>query len=160
MTPDRDSQIERICQAALERHGSAREAFLSEACAGDEALQRDVESLLAQESKAVGFMSTPAAAFVSGPMLESTSFIGRHLGPYVIQTRLGAGGMASNARTTPSPPRRRHQNPAAALRATPTVSRFAEARLLASLNHPHIGAIYGLEDVDPLAGPGQAPSPP
>ena len=26
-------------------------------------------------------------------------------------------------------------------------ARFDEARLLASLNHPHIGAIYGVEDL-------------
>ena len=66
MTPDRESEIERICQAALEREGSARAAFLAEACAGDAALQREVESLLAQESAAAGFMSTPAAALASG----------------------------------------------------------------------------------------------
>src|SRR5882724_10688791 len=31
-----------------------------------------------------------------------------------------------------------------------------EARVLATLNHPHIGAIYGVEEVDPSAGSGQA----
>src|SRR5947208_14616563 len=93
MTPDRERETERICQGALEREGSARAAFLAEACAGDAALQREVESLLAQESQAAGFMSTPAAALVNGPMRDGASFIGRQLGPYVIQTRLGVGGM-------------------------------------------------------------------
>jgi serine/threonine protein kinase/Tol biopolymer transport system component len=152
MTADRERDIERICQAALEREGSVRVAFLAEACAGDAALQRDVESLLAQESQAAGFMSTPAAALASGPMREGTSFIGRQLGPYLIQARLGAGGMGEVYRAHDAKLGRD-----VAIKILPRIftsdperlARFErEARLLAALNHPNIGAIYGLEDVD------------
>ena len=53
--------------------------------------------------------------------------------------------------TTQAGTRRRDQDPSSHLR-HPSRERLArferEARILASLNHPHIGAIYGLEDAD------------
>jgi len=48
MEPERYREAERLCLLALEREESERAAFLKEACGGDEALLREVESLLAQ----------------------------------------------------------------------------------------------------------------
>jgi Protein kinase domain len=70
MTPERWADVERLYHAALTRGGHDRGAFLAEACAGDDVLRREVESLLAQESAAVGFMSTPAAALASRRMSD------------------------------------------------------------------------------------------
>jgi hypothetical protein len=53
MTPERWAEIERIYHAALERDATVRAAFLAEACKGDDALQREVESLLAQAPGAI-----------------------------------------------------------------------------------------------------------
>ena len=77
MTPEREANIERICHAALERDVSVRAAFLEEACAGDAALRREVESLLAEESGAAGFMSTPAVALPGSLMTDRPPSIGR-----------------------------------------------------------------------------------
>ena len=55
MKSDRWQQIERLCHAALEREESQRAAFLEEACEGDDTLRREVEDLLAQETKAEDF---------------------------------------------------------------------------------------------------------
>ena len=75
---------------------------------------------------------------------------GTKLGPYEIVTPLGAGGMGEVYRAHDFKLGRD-----VALKLLPPlftadadrVSRFErEARLLASLNHPHIGAIYGFED--------------
>ena len=67
MTSDREHDVERICQAALEHDPAARAAFLATGCAGDDALRREVEkSLLAQESGAAGFLSTPAGSPACG----------------------------------------------------------------------------------------------
>ena len=56
---DRWRQVEDFFHRALERSEPDRAAFLDEACAGDEALRRDVESLLATETRS-GFMERPA----------------------------------------------------------------------------------------------------
>jgi eukaryotic-like serine/threonine-protein kinase len=75
---------------------------------------------------------------------------GTRLGPYEILTALGAGGMGEVYRA-----RDTKLNRDVALKVLPAaftadadrIARFKrEAQLLASLNHPHIGSIYGLED--------------
>ena len=152
MTPERERDVERLCQAALERDPAERTAFLATACAGDDALRREVESLLAQESEAAGFLSTPAVALAGESVSDGASLIGRRLGPYAIQARIGAGGMGEVYRARDTKLGRD-----VAIKILPQIftsdperlARFErEARMLAALNHPHIGAIYGLEDVD------------
>lgn len=64
-TADRWRQVEQLCQAALDRSVGERESFLSSACGGDTALRQEVESLLAKESRADGFLSEPAIAAVA-----------------------------------------------------------------------------------------------
>src|SRR5438132_14425034 len=51
MTPDRWRKIEELYHSALEREENEGIAFLNEVCAGDEALRREVESLLACEGE-------------------------------------------------------------------------------------------------------------
>jgi serine/threonine protein kinase len=75
---------------------------------------------------------------------------GTKLGPYEIQSALGAGGMGEVYRA-----RDGKLNRDVALKVVPEafaldpdrLARFKrEAQVLASLNHPHIAAIYGFED--------------
>ena len=66
MTPERWRQIENLCHATMALQSEDRAAFLTQACAGDDDLRREVESLIAQEPRAAGFMSVPAVA-LSGP---------------------------------------------------------------------------------------------
>ena len=102
MTPERWSEVERLCQAALELSVETRALFLAEACAGDDALRQEVESILAHEAGAIDFLppieaavavrailSPSALAFEDGPAIR----IGQTLGSYVISARLGEGGM-------------------------------------------------------------------
>ena len=77
---------------------------------------------------------------------------GTRLGPYEIRALLGAGGMGEVYRARDSKLGRD-----VAIKILPQVftsdperlARFErEARILAALNHPHIGAIYGVEDAE------------
>jgi eukaryotic-like serine/threonine-protein kinase len=78
--------------------------------------------------------------------------VGQTIGPYHIVGKLGAGGMGEVYRA-----RDRKLDRDVAIKMLPRLSldeperrvRFdREARVLASLNHPNIGAIYGLEEAD------------
>ena len=154
MEPGPRDRISDLYHRALERAPEGRSAFLEDACAGDAALRREVESLLEYEAVSVRFLETPAvvAAGDRARTPDGSQLIGRQLGPYTIVAPLGAGGMGEVYRARDIklgrevaikmlPP---HFTADAERR-----SRFArEARLLATLNHPHIGAIYGLEETD------------
>jgi eukaryotic-like serine/threonine-protein kinase len=62
MERDRWKQIEQFYHAALERVPNAREAFLDEACAGDEDLRREVAGLLACDIPSDSFIQRREAA--------------------------------------------------------------------------------------------------
>jgi serine/threonine protein kinase/Tol biopolymer transport system component len=159
MSADRQRQITELCHAALERNPSSRSAFLREACGGDEALRQEVESLLSYEDSADRFIERPAvdevARLITDHSESKVDLAGRGLGVYQIETRIGAGGMGEvyRARDTKLG---RHVAikvlPRALTRNADRRARFErEARLLASLNHPHIAQVYGFEEADGIA---------
>ena len=93
MNSERWQQVDRLLQAALERDPSERSAFLREASVGDEALRKEVESILASDESS--FLKSPALEDAA-PLLDdgkSNSVLGRRFGSYQIISQLGAGGM-------------------------------------------------------------------
>ncbi len=64
MKPERWHQIDKILEAALEQEESERSAFLDEACAGDESLRKEVESLLLAHNRAGDFMEEPPQSLI------------------------------------------------------------------------------------------------
>jgi serine/threonine protein kinase len=73
---------------------SERQAYLSAACVGNEALRQEVESLLASDERAKSFLESPAVVPGDGtPHPAPLTLEGRQLGAYRVQALLGAGGM-------------------------------------------------------------------
>ena len=60
MDSDRWTQIDNLLQSALEHPTGQRDEFLRRACAGDEALECEVRSLLAAQKEAGSFLLSPA----------------------------------------------------------------------------------------------------
>ena len=67
MTPDRWQKIEQLYHSARGRDESQRVAFLEEACAGDEVLRQEIESLLAEEKRGAGLLESPALEIAAKP---------------------------------------------------------------------------------------------
>ena len=154
MEPERWRQIDRIVAAALERQESERSAYLDEACAGDEALRRKVETLLVAHEEAGDFLEEPAVEMVAEGFAkdEANALVGRKLGSYEILSFIAAGGMGEVYRARDTQLDREvaiKVLPAEFTQDPERLARFQrEAKLLAALNHPNIAAIYGLEESD------------
>ena len=87
---------------------------------------------------------------------------GTRLGPYEVLSALGAGGMGEVYRARDTKLDRAVAIkilPEAFAADTERIARFQrEAKTLASLNHPNIAHIHGLEESDPSAALGRRPS--
>src|SRR5437867_8585249 len=96
MTSDRWQEVERLYHAALAREGDQAAAFLKEACAGDDALRHEVESMLAQENRAA-FLEAPALEVAARHLAADHGqyFVGQRVGSYQIVSLLGEGGMGA-----------------------------------------------------------------
>jgi serine/threonine protein kinase len=151
---DRRRRVDDLCDAALDCEPRERAAFVATACGDDDALRAEVESLLVYAASSERFLSTPlgaVAAHVLTPENEA-SLVGRKVGSLEILTLLGAGGMGDvyHARDTTLGRNVAIKVVSSAFLSVPDrLARFErEARVLATLNHPHIGAIYGVEEAD------------
>jgi serine/threonine-protein kinase len=166
MTDGRWPRVKALFQDVVARPAEERDAFLAASTAEDAALRSDVESLLRSDASDGCFLDQLPAfrANVLADLLESAStakdaaeaphalVAGVRIGPYEVVGPLAAGAMGEvyGARDTTL-------NRIVALKVLP--QRFAldpdrsarftrEAQLLAALNHPHIGAIYGFEETN------------
>jgi serine/threonine protein kinase/tetratricopeptide (TPR) repeat protein len=145
---ERWQEVERLYHLTLEREASERSTFLVQACAGDESLRREVESLLTYEPHADSFIEAPALEVAARMMAGEHPPIraGDTFNQYRIRQMLGAGGMGEVYLAEDMSLRRN-----VALKFLPAVltkdkahlRRFeVEARAVAALSHPNVCIIH------------------
>jgi eukaryotic-like serine/threonine-protein kinase len=150
-----------VFERALELPSGERLAYVAGACGRDGALRGEVERMLASHRAAPDFLATPAA-MVLDETRESLSLEGQRIGPYLLSSRIGAGGMGVvyKARDT-------RLDRTVAIKVLPAESsssahareRFErEARAVAALNHPHICTLFDVGEAPIPASGSPQPS--
>ena len=147
--PDDWPRLKDVFAGARALPADARPAYLAGACAGNQALREEVESLLASDERAKSFLESPT------PLFEDTQATkrleGRRLGPYQLASRIGAGGMGEVYQALDTTLNRQVAIKVGLpdIKNPDRLARFRrEAQVLASLNHPHIAQIHGFEEGD------------
>ncbi|RPJ87116.1 MAG: serine/threonine-protein kinase, partial [Acidobacteria bacterium] len=163
MPVDSWKRIEELYHAALERAPADRSRFLTQACAGNEDLRREVESFLSYDDRAAEFIETPAfelaakqwasdARSESGDQASLLSALSEQIGAYQLLTPLAKGGMGEVYLAMDTRLKRK-----VAIKLMPVdsgadrerVRRFEQEALAASaLNHPNILTVHEIGETE------------
>jgi eukaryotic-like serine/threonine-protein kinase len=165
MTPDRRSQIAEILAVAIRRPENERASYLRDACGSDTALRAELETLLAEKDREQ--LTGPVPEFLPRPSdQEKTTVLlgdrgkvdnspldlsplepGSRIGPFQIESRIGAGGMGVVYRAHDTRLGRNVAIKVIRARTSNPLLQPAflrEAQLTSLLNHPGIVTIHDI----------------
>jgi eukaryotic-like serine/threonine-protein kinase len=144
MTPGEWASVKELFEEALGRAVSERAGFVRDRAGGDEAVAREVLSLLEAHEDAGDFLGSPTStrADPGGPR----SPLPKRVGPYEVLRELGSGGMGTVYLAEQVGPDYRRPVAVKVIRhgfsSALFVRRFQnERRILAGLTHPNIAAL-------------------
>src|SRR5262249_54555770 len=141
-------QVNEVFHSVLQREPDQRAAFLSQICAGDDQLRREVESLIRSHQQDSSFIDGRALEKVAEVLADDVTdlAIGQAVSHYKILKSLGEGGMGKVYLAQDNLLNRR-----VAIKLLPTLlsydkqfrARFIrEAQLASALDHPNICTIH------------------
>ncbi|HXG91156.1 MAG TPA: serine/threonine-protein kinase [Blastocatellia bacterium] len=148
MKAERWQRIEELFGAALEIAPDERAVFLMNECGSDDALRREVETLLASHKRAGDFIQAPAfeeaIGLIKAP--EQTLPKGHRIGPYEIICEIGRGGMGAVYLATRADDEYKKRVAIKLIKrgldTDDILRRFRnERQILASLDHPNIARL-------------------
>ena len=154
MKTERWKHVEELYHAAMERDEESRADFLDHACAGDEGLRREVESLLSFEERAENFIESPALEVAARMVAQEqiATNVSQSINQYKIISPIGAGGMGEVYLAEDTRLKRR-----VALKFLPVhltqdkrhLRRFEqEAHAVAALSHPNVCVIHEVVETE------------
>ena len=156
MDSKRLALIEEIYHEALEQPLEDRASFLEDACAGDDELLGEVDSLLTFSDAASNLIDTPPIDIAAELIYEHTypEIVGTAIDHYRILSRIGSGGMGDVFLAEDTRLERKVAikfiRPEFAEH-TDQVRRFVrEAKMASSLNHPNIITVHEIGTADGL----------
>lgn len=157
MDAERWQTVERLYHATLECEESQRATFLARACGDDEALRREVESLVSYGNRSGRFIDGSALEVVAPALAREEDsgsdecqiiekMIGKRISQYRIVEHLGSGGMGEVYRAVRADDQFQKQVAIKLVHAGEAsgfvIGRFKnERQILASLDHPNIARL-------------------
>lgn len=147
MDPPRWARIEALCADALEQPPREREGWIARACGEDDALSREVLSLLRHAEADSAFLDTPVSDAASLSRLDPPEpSAGERIGPWQILGTLGRGGMGTVWLVEREADGIRQQGALKLVHrgmdSEEVLERFRlERRILGALNHPNIARL-------------------
>ncbi|MGA9770194.1 MAG: protein kinase [Blastocatellia bacterium] len=148
-------RVEEIFHEIIGMNAEKRDAYLAQACAGDDSLRSEVESLLSAFDNHQDFLDQPALSLGLKMMsveAKEESLEGKLIGPYKILRVLGKGGMGKVYLAEDTKLDRKVALKFLSGKLTDDAwarrQLIKEAQAVANLNHLNICIVYDLEEHD------------